>query len=73
MLDNDGGCIEDNMHDKEVSIWSFLSNVFTGQHDNPLGGPGLPAAHGMPRSLEELADALRPAALRPCPSWMKAY
>ncbi|NMC04842.1 MAG: hypothetical protein GYA24_06510 [Candidatus Lokiarchaeota archaeon] len=63
-------CTEDNMHDKEGEVISFMRNVLTGHEFDTLPG-GLPA-HVTPRSMEEIADALKPSA-KPCPDWMKAY
>lgn len=72
----DDACIEDNMHDKEGGLLSFLKRIFSPDQYESLNGVGMVASHTTPRSLEELADALKPEGTEnahPCPGWMKAY
>jgi hypothetical protein len=75
MKKNDA-CIEDNMHDKEGGVLSFLKRIFTLDPYDALNGAGMVAPHTTPRSIEELADALKPEDAEdahPCPEWMRAY
>jgi hypothetical protein len=59
MRKNDA-CIEDNMHDKEAGLLSFLKRVFSPDPYEALDESGMVAPHRAPRSIEELADALKP-------------